>query len=162
MSCPALTKPRQAGIALLGAAVLTGLQVQAAIACDALMAIGGRTPTVTKTIQLNGPLTFPFGRTNFNTDFIVTDVFRSYWVHLTNESDKEGLFPLQSYLKFSDHSNLQLLSDDIIVEPDESKRFGPFYPPAGKLVTEVNVKVGSSFRVRSTGLKYTIAVDGCL
>lgn len=152
----------QVGTAWLGAAVLTALLTPAAIACDALMAIGGSAPTVTKAIQLNSPLTFPFGRTNFNTDFIVTDVYRSYWVNLTNESEKEGLFPTQSYLKFSDRSNLQLLSDDITVKPGESKRFGPFYPPKGKLVTQVNVKVGSSFRVRSTGLKYTISVDACL
>lgn len=157
-----MIKVCQAGAAWLGAAVLTALLTPAAIACDALMAIGGSTPTVTKAIQLNGPLTFPFGRTNFNTDFIVTDTFRSYWVNLTNESDKEGLFPIQSYLKFSDRSNLRLLNDDITLEVGESRRFGPFYSPMGKLVTEVNVKVGSSFRVRSTGLKYTISVDACL
>jgi hypothetical protein len=33
--------------------------------------------------------------------------------------------------------------------------------PPGKLVTQVNVKVGSSYNANATGFGYTISVSGC-
>ena len=149
--------------------------------CEALNAVGGET-SVSKAIQLNNPLTVVFGRTNFNTDFTVVDVYKSYWVNFqsdeTNEAEPEpeleaeaeqeavmgiekDLFPMVSYLKFSDRTNLQIFGDKLLLEPGEYRRLGPFYPPQGKLVTEVNVKVGSGSRPGASGLRYTISVDGC-
>ncbi|SAY38480.1 hypothetical protein FLM9_365, partial [Candidatus Synechococcus spongiarum] len=55
----------------------------------------------------------------------------------------------------------QIFGDKLLLDPGEYRRLGPFYPPRGKLVTEVNVKVGSNSRPRASGLRYTIAVDGC-
>lgn len=146
-------------------------------ACEELSAVGGDT-SVSKAIQLNNPLTVVFGRTNFNTDFTVTDVYQAYWVNFQSDEpygaepdpdgDQEGvmevekdLFPVVSYLKFSDRTNLQIFGDKLLLDPGEYRRLGPFYPPPGKLVTEVNVKVGSSSRLQASGLRYTISVDGC-
>ncbi|MXW40315.1 MAG: hypothetical protein F4Z75_04025 [Synechococcus sp. SB0668_bin_15] len=146
--------------------------------CEELSAVGGET-SVSKAIQLNNPLTVVFGRTNFNTDFTVTTVYQAYWVNFQSDEvhepepnqdgDEEGvvmemekdLFPVVSYLKFSDRTNLQIFGDKLLLEPGEYRRLGPFYPPQGKLVTEVNVKVGSSSRLQASGLRYTISVDGC-
>jgi len=147
-------------------------------ACEALKALGGET-SVSKVIQLNNPLTVVFGRTNFNTDFTVTNVYHSYWVDFQSEEVHEpepgedgkqqqavmgverDLFPVVSYLKFSDHTSLKVFGDKLLLDPGEYRRLGPFYPPQGKLVTEVNVKVGSSARLDAAGLRYTISVDGC-
>jgi len=147
-------------------------------ACEALKALGGET-SVSKMIQLNNPLTVVFGRTNFNTDFTVANVYNSYWVDFQSdeihepEPDQDGeqeesvmgmeqdLFPVVSYLKFSDRTNLKVFGDKLLLDPGEYRRLGPFYPPQGKLVTEVNVKVGSSSRLNAAGLRYTISVDGC-
>ena len=152
-------------------------------ACEELNAVGGDT-RVSKMIQLNNPLTVVFGRTNFNTDFTVANVYQAYWVNFQSDEpyepqthgdmDQEGvmgvdgvmevekdLFPVVSYLKFSDRTNLQIFGDKLLLDPGEYRRLGPFYPPPGKLVTEVNVKVGSNSRPGASGLRYTIAVDGC-
>lgn len=152
-------------------------------ACEELNAVGGET-SVSKMIQLNNPLTVVFGRTNFNTDFTVTNVYQSYWVNFQSDQpygsqpdldmdqggvmDMEGVveeekdvFPVVSYLKFSDRTNLRIVGDKLLLDPGEYRRLGPFYPPRGKLVTEVNVKVGSSSRPQASGLRYTISVDGC-
>ena len=152
-------------------------------ACEELNAVGGET-SVSKMIQLNNPLTVVFGRTNFNTDFTVTNVYQAYWVKFQSDEpyelqtdadmDQDGvmgvdgvmevekdLFPVVSYLKFSDRTNLQIFGDKLLLDPGEYRRLGPFYPPPGKLVTEVNVKVGSNSRPGASGLRYTIAVDGC-
>ena len=145
--------------------------------CEELSAVGGET-SVSKAIQLNNPLTVVFGRTNFNTDFTVSNVYQTYWVNFQSDEIYEpeinedvaqasvmgmekDLFPVVSYLKFSDRTNLQIFGDKLLLDPGEYRRLGPFYPPQGKLVTEVNVKVGSSSRPQASGLRYTISVDGC-
>lgn len=148
-------------------------------ACEQLKAVGGET-TVSKFIQLNNPLTIIFGRTNFNTDFTVTNVYQTYWVNFQSDEPDEpepepgldvgqggvadvekALFPAVSYLKFSDRTSLKVFGDKLLLDPGEYRRLGPFYPPQGKLVTEVNVKVGSSAQPQASGLRYTISVDGC-
>lgn len=153
-------------------------QTEAGI-CEPLKALGGETQ-VSKFIQLNNPLTVVFGRTNFNTDFTVTNVYQAYWVNFQSDEIDEpepdldvdqnqgsmmdvekDFFPVVSYLKFSDRTNLKVFGDKLLLDPGEYRRLGPFYPPQGKLVTEVNVKVGSSSRPQSSGLRYTISVDGC-
>ncbi len=146
--------------------------------CEPLDAVGGDRQ-VSKMIQLNNPLVMLFGRTNFNTDFTVTDLYRVYWLNIQSDQKpspsptgpggeevvedlEKDLFPVVSYLKFSDRSNLRVFKEDLFLDPGELRRLGPFYPPQGKLVTEVNMKVGSSARPNSSGLHYTISAEGCL
>jgi hypothetical protein len=131
-------------------------------ACTALRAVRGGT-TVNKTVQLNGPLTFPFGRTNFNTDFTVSRAYGSYRIHFRSTSSEKGPYPIEAYLKFSDGSNLQVVSETLEASPGQARSYGPFRPPAGKLVTQVNVKVGSSYNANAnaTGRSYSLSVDGC-
>ncbi|MBC1260108.1 hypothetical protein FQK07_02285 [Synechococcus sp. BSF8S] len=132
----------------------------AAASCTYLTAVGGGT-SVSKSIQLNGPLVFPFGRTNFNTDFTVSRAYSSYKVNFKSTSTKAGPFPIQAYLKFSDGTNLQVVNETLDAQPGQFRQFGPFHPPAGKLVSQVNVKVGSGYNANATGFSYTISVFGC-
>jgi hypothetical protein len=151
----------QAVLACLPAVVVLELQGAAsARACDALRAVGGGT-VVNKSIQLNGPLTFPFGRTNFNTDFAVGRPYGSYRIHFRSTSTEAGPYPIEAYLKFSDGSNLRLFSETLQASPGQARSYGPFRPPPGKLVTQVNVKVGSSYNAHATGRSYRLTVDGC-
>ena len=141
--------------------------------CEELKAVGGEA-SVSKAIQLNNPLTAVFGRTNFNTDFTVNNVYQTYWVNFQSDepdadpdqeeamATEKDLFPVVSYLKFTDRTNLQVLGDKLLLDPGEYRRLGPFYPPKGKLVSEVNVKVGANSHPQASGLRYTISVEGCL
>ncbi|APD49011.1 MULTISPECIES: hypothetical protein [Synechococcaceae] len=143
---------------LLGGVLLTsGAQ---AATCSKLNAVGGGT-SVSKSIQLDGPLVFPFGRTNFNTDFAVTRPYNSYRLNFKSTSTKAGPFPIQAYLKFSDGTNLQVVNETFDAQPGEFKQFGPVLPPANKLVSQVNMKVGSGYNANATGFSYTISVYGC-
>ncbi|MCT0218406.1 hypothetical protein KQ304_05215 [Synechococcus sp. CS-1329] len=146
-----------AALSLLCAGLLPGA---AAASCTPLQAVGGGT-SVSKSIQLNGPLVFPFGRTNFNTDFTVNQAFTSYRVNFKSTSTRQGPFPIQAYLKFSDGTDLQVVNETLEALPGQFRQFGPFAPPAGKLVSQVNVKVGSGYNANATGFSYTISVSGC-
>lgn len=158
---PRINRQRlRGGVAMV---VLCGAVLPAAAPaaeCNLLKAVGGGT-SVSKEIQLNGPLTFPFGRTNFNTDFTVTAPYRDYTLLFASTSSKAGPYPIQMFLKFSDGSNLQLVNETLSAEPGQKKTYGPFVAPPGKLVTQVNVKVGSSYNANATGFGYTISVSGC-
>jgi hypothetical protein len=154
---PPLLGRATAGVLLLCSTVLPAA---AAAECTLLKAVGGGT-SVSKEIQLNGPLTFPFGRTNFNTDFTVTAPYRDYTLHFASTSSQAGPYPIQMFLKFSDGSNLQVVNETLNAEPAQKKTYGPFVAPPGKLVTQVNVKVGSSYNANATGFGYTISVSGC-
>ncbi|CAK6698198.1 hypothetical protein VB734_14330 [Synechococcus sp. BA-124 BA4] len=146
-----------AALTLLSAGLAPGA---AAASCTYLPAVGGGT-SVSKSIQLNGPLVFPFGRTNFNTDFTVNRAFSSYKVNFKSNSSERGPYPIQAYLKFSDGTNLQVVNETLDARPGQFRQFGPFYPPSGKLVSQVNVKVGSGYNANATGFSYTISVFGC-
>ncbi len=160
-SCSRRAALAPAGLLLTGALLaLAAPPAARAARCTYLPAVGGGT-SVSKTIQLDGPLVFPFGRTNFNTDFTVNEPFSSYKVNFKSTSTKAGPYPIQAFLKFSDGSNLQVVNETVDAAPGQFKPFGPFTPPAGKLVSQVNVKVGSGYNANATGFSYTISVFGC-
>ncbi len=160
--------PRTTGRTLRHLAALAALSLLApgltpaarAVSCSYLSAVGGGT-SVSKSIQLDGPLVFPFGRTNFNTDFTVARPYTSYKVNFRSTSSQAGPYPIQAFLKFSDGSNLQVVNETLNAQPGQFRQFGPFMAPAGKLVTQVNVKVGSGYNANATGFSYTISVFGC-
>jgi hypothetical protein len=153
--------PSRSSLALGFVALLLAMAHPAsALACERLYAVGGGT-SVSKTIQLDGPLVFPFGRTNFNTDFTVNRHFNSFRLNFRSTSSQAGPYPVVAFLKFSDGTNLQVVNETIDATPGMARSFGPFYPPHGKLVTQVNVKVGSGLNANATGFSYVISVDGC-
>ncbi len=146
-------------VSSLFSGIVVAEQVRAQ-SCTPLQAIGGGT-VVSKTIQLDGPLVFPFGRTNFNTDFSVDTQYRNYLLKFESTSKKPGPYPILAFFKFSDETNLQIVNETLDASPGQAKEYGLFTPPAEKLVTQVNVKVGSGLNANATGFSYKISVMGC-
>jgi hypothetical protein len=151
------------GLALLGLVLCSGglvMQTPAAWAgsCEFLSPVGGdgTTPIVTKTISPGNPL----GRPNWNTDFYVTKTYRNYKLFFTADSSVKATYPIQAYLKFSDGSNLRVFDGN--VAPNPGTGGGQQVPAvAGKQVSQVNIKVGSSDNMAAMGFTYRISVQGC-
>ena len=117
------------------------------------------------TKRVDPPKVSPFGlalgRTNWNTDFVVNQRYRSYKLFFTAQSSEQATYPIEAYLKFSDGSNLQVVNESMKPAIGTGSMFGPFRPPSGKAVSQVNFKVGSSKEPEASGFSYRIAVQGC-
>lgn len=153
--------PAAAG-ALLAGLLLGGVALPspglARPVCRFLMPIGGSgEPTVQKRISAARLV----GRTNWNTDFAVDRSYRSYRVNFQSVSTDRGTFPLAVFLRFTDGSNLQVVNDTLTLDPQQSRRLGPFSAVPGKRTSLVNVRVGSSAMPKSTGFSYRVSVEGC-
>jgi hypothetical protein len=155
-------RPRRlAPLALLvaGAASLAALPAQAG-SCQFLQPVGGNgvTPIVTKTISAGNPL--PFSRPNWNTDFYVNQPYRTYKLFFTADSSVSATYPLQAFLKFTDGSNLQVYNDNFTPRPGTGGSITVQTTP-GKVVNQVNIKVGATDNMAATGFTYRISVQGC-
>jgi hypothetical protein len=140
------------------AALIPATSAASLAACRFLMPIGGSgQPVVEKRISGDRLV----GRTNWNTDFAVTQGFRSYRVNFQSASSSNGTFPVAVFLRFTDGSNLQVLNQNLVLTPGQQQRFGPFPAVPGKRTSVVNVRVGSSKMPGSTGFSYRISVEGC-
>jgi len=145
---------------LVGLAVLAGLSAPAgAEQCQFLQPIGGNgsSPVVSKTVG-RGKL---IGKTNWNTDFIVSKPYRSYRFVFTAQSSAKATYPIEGYLKFSDGSALRVINETITPQVGGSRQWGPFPAVPGKAVSQLNLKIGSSRDPGSTGFTYRIGSQGC-
>jgi hypothetical protein len=142
-----------------GLTSLSALPVRAET-CTFLNPVGGNgmTPIVTKTVSPGNPL--PFGRPNWNTDFFVTQPYRSFKLFFTADSSVSATYPIQAYLKFSDGSNLQVYNSNFTPTPGTGGSIRVAGYP-GKMVTQVNIKVGATRNMAATGFTYRISVQGC-
>ena len=126
--------------------------------CRFLMPIGGGgEPWVEKRISPDRLV----GRTNWNTDFTVDRSFSSFRVNFQSASTGRGTFPLAVFLRFTDGSNLQVVNENLTLDPQQQRRLGPFPAVPGKRSSKVNVRVGSSSMPGSTGFSYRVSVEGC-
>ena len=144
-------------------ASLSGLLL-ASGSCEFLIPVGGDgNTTVIKRVDRPkvSPFLLAFGRTNWNTDFVVDKPYRSYKLFFTAQSSEQATYPVEAYLKFSDGSNLQVVNESMKPAIGTGNMFGPFGPPSGKAVSQVNFKVGSSLEPEASGFSYRIAVQGC-
>ena len=145
------------------AASLAPLPASAA-ACEFLSPIGGNGDgpkpwIVKKRIERTKGL---LGRTNWNTDFSAAKPYGSYKLFFTADStDGSAQYPIEAYLKFADGSNLRVVDQSMQPPIGTGRMFGPFPAVAGKLVTQVNFKVGTSKDPGATGFSYRISVQGC-
>ena len=162
------TRPSRAGHAAGAAGALLGGLLLGLVAmpaaglarpqCRFLIPIGGSgEPTVQKRISADRLV----GRTNWNTDFAVDRSYRSYRVNFQSVSTDRGTFPLAVFLRFTDGSNLQVVNDTLTLDPQQSRRLGPFFAVPGKRTSLVNVRVGSSAMPKATGFSYRVSVEGC-
>jgi hypothetical protein len=146
--------------ALLIGAVLTTTGPAFAQPCEFLTPVGGdgATRIVTKTISPGNPL--PFGRPNWNTDFFVTKPYSTYKLFFTADSSVSATYPIEAFLKFSDGSNLRVYSGNFTPTPSTGGSITVPTTP-GKLVSQVNIKVGATDNMAATGFTYRISVQGC-
>lgn len=145
---------------LLAAASL-GLTAGAGAAqasCRFLMPIGGGgEPVVQKRISPDGLIR----RNNWNTDFAVDQAFASYRIHIQSASSERGVFPVTAFLRFTDNTDLRVVNENLTLEPEERRSFGPFPAVPGKRTSQVNVRVGATTMPGSTGFSYRVSVEGC-
>lgn len=132
----------------------------AAETCTFLQPVGGNgsSPIVSKSVG-RGKL---IGKTNWNTDFFVTQPYRRYKFFFTaNSSDPKAQYPVQGYMKFSDGSSLQVINTLMNPPMGTGRMFGPFAAVPGKQTTQMNFKVGASNDPGALGFSYRISVQGC-
>lgn len=134
--------------------------------CTFLQPIGGNgtSPIVSKAVGAAKvtPIGMAFGRTNWNTDFIVDQPYSSYKFFFTaNSSDPNAKYPVEGYMKFSDGSNLQVINTQMHPPMGTGQMFGPFPAVPGKQASQMNIKVGASSDPGALGFSYRISVQGC-
>jgi hypothetical protein len=142
----------------LGLAALASASPALAQTCTFLSPVGGdgTTNIVTKTI---GPGKL-LGKTNWNTDFFVTQPYSFYKLFFTANSSVSATYPIQGFLKFSDGSNLQVINENFAPQMGTGRHWTVQAVP-GKSVSQVNFKIGSSSDLAATGFTYRISVQGC-
>jgi hypothetical protein len=139
---------------------LAGLSANAAPTCTFLQPVGGNgtSPIVSKSVG-RGKL---LGKTNWNTDFFVTQPYTSYKFFFTaNSSDPKAQYPVEGYMKFSDGSNLRMFNNLMSPPMGTGKMFGPFAAVPGKQTSQMNFKIGASNDPGALGFSYRISVQGC-
>lgn len=153
-----LTRLAAAGFAL--GAALWGGSAGAATICTFLQPIGGNgsSSIVSKSVG-RGKL---IGKTNWNTDFFITQPYTSFKFFFTaNSSDAQAQYPVEGNMKFSDGSSLQMFNALMNPPMGTGKMFGPFVSVPGKQATQMNFKVGASNDPAALGFSYRISVQGC-
>ena len=154
-----LTRLATAGFAL--GVALWGASAGAAPTCTFLQPVGGNgsSPIVSKSVG-RGKL---IGKTNWNTDFFITQPYTSFKFFFTaNSSDAQAQYPVEGNMKFSDGSSLQMFNTLMNPPMGTGKMFGPFASVPGKQATQMNFKVGASNDPAALGFSYRISVQGCL
>ena len=148
-----------AAVFALGAA-LWGGSAGAANHCTFLQPVGGNgsSSIVSKSVG-RGKL---IGKTNWNTDFFITQPYTSFKFFLTaNSSDSQAQYPVEGNMKFSDGSSLRMFNTLMNPPMGTGKMFGPFASVPGKQATQMNFKVGASNDPAALGFSYRISVQGC-
>ena len=153
-----LTRLTAAGFSL--GVALWGGSAGAAPTCTFLQPVGGNgsSPIVSKSVG-RGKL---IGKTNWNTDFFITQPYTSFKFFFTaNSSDAQAQYPVEGNMKFSDGSSLQMFNTLMNPPMGTGKMFGPFASVPGKQATQMNFKVGASNDPGALGFSYRISVQGC-
>ena len=153
-----LTRLAAAGFAL--GAALWGGSALAAPTCTFLEPVGGNgsSSIVSKSVG-RGKL---IGKTNWNTDFFITQPYTSFKFFFTaNSSDSQAQYPVEGNMKFSDGSSLRMFNTLMNPPMGTGKMFGPFASVPGKQATQMNFKVGASNDPAALGFSYRISVQGC-
>ena len=149
-------------IAVLPALVLLLMPLQANAACSFLPPVGGGDPIVKKKVERpKGLIGKAVGRTNWNTDFVVDQPYRSFKLFFTADSSDPSSYPIQAFLKFSDGSNLKVADEQLQPPMGTGRMFGPFQQVAGKSISQVNFRIGANKDPQATGFSYRISVQGC-
>ena len=91
------------------------------------------------------------GRTNWNTDFVVDQPYRSFKLFFTADSSDPSSYPVQAFLKFSDVSNRKVADEQLQPPVGTGRMFGPFQQVPGKSISQVNFRIGANKDPQATG-----------
>ena len=101
-------------IAVLPVLDLLLMPLQANAACSFLPPVGGGDPIVKKKVERpKGLIGKAIGRTNWNTDFLVDQPYRSFKLFFTADSSDPSSYPVQAFLKFNDGSNRKVADEQL-------------------------------------------------
>ena len=133
-------------IAVLPVLDLLLMPLQANAACSFLPPVGGGDPIVKKKVERpKGLIGKAIGRTNWNTDFLVDQPYRSFKLFFTADSSDPSSYPVQAFLKFSDGSNRKVADEQMQAPVGTTGRmFGPFQQEPGKSISQVNFRIGAN------------------
>lgn len=101
------------------------------------------------------------GRTNWNTDFVVEQPYRSFKLFFTADSNDSSSYPIQAFLKFSDCNSLKVANEHLQPPVGTGSRFSFFQQVANKTISQVNFRIGANKNPQATGFSYRISVQGC-
>ena len=91
------------------------------------------------------------GRTNWNTDFVVEQLYCSFKLFFTADSNDPSSYPIQAFLKFSDGSSLKVADEQLQPPVGTGRMFGPFQQVASKTISQVNFRIGGNKDLQGTG-----------
>ena len=149
-------------IAVLPVLDLLLMPLQANAACSFLPPVGGGDPIVKKKVERpKGLIGKAIGRTNWNTDFLVDQAYRSFKLFFTADSSDPSSYPVQAFLKFSDGSNRKVADEQLQPAVGTGRMFGPFQQVPGKSISQANFRIGANKGPQATGFSYRISVQGC-
>ena len=147
---------------LSGSALLLLAPVTADAACTFLKPVGGGESIVKKKVERpKGLVGKAVGRTNWNTDFVVDQPYKSFKLFFTADSSDSTSYPIQAFLKFSDGSNIKVADEKLQPPLGTGRMFGPFSQVPGKSISQVNFRIGANNDPKATGFSYRISVQGC-
>jgi hypothetical protein len=161
---PSCSTAKFCRVAAAGAATVLALTANALPAasqtCVFLQPLGvsAVNGAVSKSIGLATIL--PFTRANWNTDFVVTQPYKTYKLFFTANSSDPATYPVQAFLKFTDGSNLQVVNESLTPKVGTGQNWVVPSTP-GKLVSQVSFRIGDLSDPAATGFSYRIAVQGC-
>ena len=142
--------------------LLVILPLQAHVACSFLPPVGSGDPIVKKKVERpKGLLGKAVGRTNWNTDFVMDQPYRSFKLFFTADSSDPSSYPIQAFLKFSDGSNLKVADEQLQPPAGTGRMFGPFQQVSGKSFCQENFRIGANKDPQATGFSKRISVQGC-
>ena len=156
-------------VVLSASGLIITLPGTANAACKFLLPLGGNgsgpEPHIVKkrVERPKGLIGSAVGRTNWNTDFVVDQPYRSFKLFFTADStdDKPGAYPIQAYLKFAGGGSMKVVDQKMKPPTGTGAKFGPFEAPAGQGVSQVNFKIGANNDPKASGFSYRISVQGC-
>jgi len=100
-------------------------------------------------------------RTNWNTDFVVKQLYRSFKLFFTADSNDPSSYPIQAFLKFSDGSSLKVADEQLKPPLGTCRMFGPLQQMGRKTISQVNFRIGGNNDQQGTGFSFCISVQCC-
>ena len=138
------------------------MPMQANAACSFLPPVGGGDPIVKKKVERpKGLIGKAIGRTNWDTDFVVDQPYRSFKLFFTADSNDPSSYPIQAFLKFSDGSSLKVADEQLKPPLGTCRMFGPLQQMGRKTISQVNFRIGGNSDQQGTGFSFCISVQCC-